>query len=190
MTDDGEYVSLKARYYNNLSDYEELKLNLPGINEKWFLARGLLSFTITHTDVFQLPKSWKIFGDNIGKLRQLNVLKLEYCRISESLPENIYEALPTSITYFSLQGNKLTKISSLISRLENLQELRVDENFDLSHTGIPWDDMPKSLRIFGNEETKITEIPSLTEKHRIFTPLQFNVKILMVSFGRVGILLK
>uniref|UniRef100_A0A914R0V7 Leucine-rich repeat domain-containing protein n=1 Tax=Panagrolaimus davidi TaxID=227884 RepID=A0A914R0V7_9BILA len=91
---------------------------LSTINERWFMAEGMICLIFKNLDVFNTPNSWKIFGKNIGKLQRLSILKLSNCQIIE-IPDAVLKNLPKSIENLVLSKNELTKLSKFIGRLKN-----------------------------------------------------------------------
>uniref|UniRef100_A0AC34FF76 Leucine rich repeat protein n=1 Tax=Panagrolaimus sp. ES5 TaxID=591445 RepID=A0AC34FF76_9BILA len=188
-TGDISNVLQTARYYNGLYDYEVLRfepgrydprfeknkdftgcrfllydsIKLTGINERWFLAEGLLTLVIKNCNVFIKLETLEIFGKKIGKFKHLTTLELSNCKL-DKIPEMLLQNLSKSIIELILFDNNISVIPSLISRLVNLEVLNLNNNPELDDAGIPWNALPESLMFLEIKNTKITKIPNETKK--------------------------
>uniref|UniRef100_A0A914QI16 Leucine-rich repeat protein n=1 Tax=Panagrolaimus davidi TaxID=227884 RepID=A0A914QI16_9BILA len=170
-------------YSNWINEYcNGNSVNLSKINEKWFLAKGLLSLSFTNMDIFKIPGTCKDFAKNISKLESLAILEMNNCKIRE-IPSYVYYELPISLTCIMLENNYLQRISPLISRLKFLMEFSVANNRNLSDDGFPWNDLPTNLMTLELGQTNLTKIPIEVKKLQNLNILGIQIPSLKVCLN-------
>lgn len=135
----------------------KVSVYLKEVKKEWFKARHLKYLYFANVQPFLKPNAWEIFAQGVSNWSHLLTLSLINCEIDD-IPDEIFAVLPSSIVTLSLAGNRLTRLSSCISKLTKLESLNLSNNVELCT--LPWSDIPDTVTNLNLENTNVLEIPA------------------------------
>uniref|UniRef100_A0AC35G5Q5 Chaoptin n=1 Tax=Panagrolaimus sp. PS1159 TaxID=55785 RepID=A0AC35G5Q5_9BILA len=107
----------------------------------------------------------------------LKMLLLNECGLTE-LSDHFLEILPLTLANMNFRWNKISYISTSISRFHNLMSLDLSINECLNDDGFPWAFMPINIEELFLRQVSITKIPAEIRRLRNLEEIQVHSKFL------------